>query len=84
MTGDLANIAPVRSLPDGQIGCSPVQPLARKYICSRLTQITFINAAVSSHWGAYRDRHERGAGCDGREGSADERCWRGRRSRVVL
>ena len=44
MTGDLANIAPVRSLPDGQIGCSPVQPFSQKYICSRFTQITFTTA----------------------------------------
>jgi len=34
--------------------------------------------------GAYRDRHERGAGCGGRGGAADERHPSGRRSRVVL
>src|SRR6202043_323722 len=34
--------------------------------------------------GAFRDRHERGTGCGGRGGVADERHSSGRRSRVVL
>ncbi len=34
--------------------------------------------------GAARDRHERGAGCGGREGALDEQRRCGRRSRVVL
>src|ERR1700687_2810652 len=45
----------------------PVQSHLQKYFRSRLTQITSISAAVSSHRGAYRDRHGRGAGCGGRE-----------------
>jgi len=39
---------------------------SEKYFRSHLTQITFRTLAVSSHRGAYRDRHERGAGCGGR------------------
>jgi hypothetical protein len=43
-----------------------VQSRLQKYFRSRLTQITCISLAVSSHMRAYRDRHGRGAGCDGR------------------
>jgi hypothetical protein len=46
--------------------CLPVQPRLQKYFHSLLTQITCISPAVPSHRGAARDRHERGAGCDGR------------------
>src|SRR5947208_2929316 len=57
-------------LPDGQItSCFPkwlVQPLLQKYFVSRLTQISCISPAVSSHRGAIARRHERGAGCGGR------------------
>jgi hypothetical protein len=45
----------------------PVQSCLQKYFRSRLTQITSISPAVPPHRGAYRDRHERGAGCGGRE-----------------
>src|ERR1700751_1520206 len=34
--------------------------------------------------GAFRERHERGAGGGGRGGALDGRCQRGRRRRVVL
>jgi hypothetical protein len=44
----------------------PVQSPFKKYSRSLLTQITHISIAVPSHRGAARDRHERGAGCDGR------------------
>ena len=43
-----------------------VQSPIKKYFRSFLTQITCISLAVPSHRGAARDRHERGAGCDGR------------------
>ena len=39
----------------------------QKYFRSLPTQITCISLTVPSHRGAARDRHERGAGCDGRE-----------------
>jgi hypothetical protein len=58
-------------LPDGQISsCFPkwsVQPLLQKYFASRLTQISSLSRTVSSHRGAIARRHERGAGCGGRE-----------------
>jgi hypothetical protein len=44
-----------------------VQCFSQKYSGSLLTQITSISATVSPHRGAYRDRHGREAGCDGRE-----------------
>ena len=43
---------------------SPV--LSAKYFCSRLTQIKSISPPSRPKQGAYRDRHGRGAGCDGR------------------
>jgi hypothetical protein len=49
-----------------------VQSLAQKYFYSLLTQITSISAAVPPHRGAYRDRHGREAGCDGRGCVTDE------------
>ena len=52
----------------------PVQSHLQKYSFRRFTQIKTITRPVSSHRGAARDRHERGTGCGGREGSADERC----------
>jgi hypothetical protein len=55
-----------RDLPDGQITDLPVQPLLQKDSGFRLTQITSISVAVPPRRGAYRDRHGRGAGCDGR------------------
>jgi hypothetical protein len=45
---------------------NPVQPHLQKYFCSGFTQIRTISSAVSSHRGAYRDRHGRGMGCGGR------------------
>src|ERR1700722_19236233 len=50
-----------------------VQPLLQKYFRSLLKQITCLSHAVSSHRGAVRDRHGRGAGCGGRGMSKDER-----------
>jgi hypothetical protein len=61
-----------------------VQSHLQKYTASRLPQITSISPAVSSHRGAARDRHGRGAGCGGRGGAIDEQRLGGRRSRVVL
>src|ERR1700694_3247199 len=58
-----------RNLLNGINLIGPVQSCLKKYFCSGLTQITSISPAVSSPRGAYRDRHGRGAGCDGR-GSA--------------
>ena len=63
---------PLRSdVPDGQISWCfaklPVQPDLQKYFRFRLTQITSISLTVSSHRGAIARRHERGAGCGGRE-----------------
>ena len=59
-------------LPDGQISwCfakAPVQPLLQKYFCSRLTQISsLIRTVPSRQEGRIARRHERGAGCGGRE-----------------
>ena len=44
-----------------------VQCILQKYFHSLLTQITSTSTTVSPHRGAYRDRHGREAGCDGRE-----------------
>jgi len=55
-----------RCEPGGQISGWPVQPFAQKYSSSRFAQIKTITHAVLFHRGAARDRHERGAGCDGR------------------
>jgi len=61
----------VRVQPVGQItSCFPkwpVQPLLQKYFVSGLTQISCISQSSRPTRGAYRDRHERGAGCGGRE-----------------
>ena len=60
------------SLPDGQIseiacrGELSVQPLREKYSAFAVGQIISTNSPVSSHRGAARDRHGRGAGCGGR------------------
>jgi len=62
-----------------------VQSHFKKYSVSDLTQIKTINLAIPSHMrGVSRSSRTLGTGCGGRESSADERCWRGRRSRVVL
>ena len=65
----LKQINPI--LPDGQISScfagAPVQPLLQKYFRSRLTRIKSISVTVPSHRGAIARRHERGAGCGGRE-----------------
>ena len=53
-------------LPDGQITDFPVQPRLQKYFRIRLTRIKSISVTVSSHRGAIARRHERGAGCGGR------------------
>jgi hypothetical protein len=71
-------------LPDRLFGKVPVQPHLQKYIPSRFPQIKSITRAVSSQARGDRDRHERGAGCGGRGGAADEQHGSGRRSRVVL
>src|SRR5258708_39071148 len=44
----------------------PVQSSLQKEICSHPLQITSTTRPVSSHRGAYRDRHGRGAACGGR------------------
>ena len=64
--GPTASTADRSAVPDGQISELAVQSHLRKYFRFRLTQITFISAAVPSHRGAYRDRHGRGVGCGGR------------------
>jgi hypothetical protein len=47
-------------MPDEQITPNRVQPLAQKYSCFHLTQITGVFSAVPRpQRGAYRDRHER-------------------------
>jgi hypothetical protein len=53
----------------GQITDLPVQPHFQKYFPSRLTQIISLSRASRPGRGAYRDRHERGMGCGGREGA---------------
>src|SRR5438128_1454114 len=59
------------NLPDGQItSCLPkwlVQPLLQKYFCFPPRQISSLIRTVSSQGGAIARRHERGAGCGGRE-----------------
>jgi hypothetical protein len=65
----MAICATPRDLPDGQINGPidlPVQPLSEKYFASRFGRNSFIDSAVHSTQGAYRDRHGRGVGCDGR------------------
>jgi len=48
-------------LPDGRFASLPVQPLLQKYFVSRLTQITSISPAVSSHMrGVSRSSRTRG------------------------
>jgi hypothetical protein len=43
-----------------------VQPVREKYSASGLTQITPLFPAILPNRGAFRDRHERRAGCGGR------------------
>jgi hypothetical protein len=62
----------------------PVQPHLQKDSAFPVGQINSIALPVSSHRGAARDRHGRGAGCGGRGGAIDEQHQSGRRSRVVL
>jgi hypothetical protein len=50
-------------------------PARENIATSLLTQITFTTLAVPSHAGAYRDRHGRGAECDGRGWRIDERAY---------
>ena len=59
-----------------------VQSHLQKYFRSRLTQIRFRSLAVSSHRGAYRDRHGRGMGCGGR--SSVRRAGQTARGRMAL
>jgi hypothetical protein len=67
------DVAHSAELPDGQISARRVQPLLQKYFCSLSTQITGLFHVVPAlSEGAYRDRHERGLGCGGREGAFDE------------
>jgi hypothetical protein len=61
----------------------PVQPHLQKDSAFAVGQIKSTTPAVSSHRGAARDRHGRGAGCGGRSGAIDEQRQGGRRSRVV-
>jgi len=62
-----------------------VQSHLQKHSVSGLTQIKTISLAIPSHMrGVSRSSRTLGTGCGGRQGSADERCWGGRRSRVVL
>jgi hypothetical protein len=65
-------LAYLTDLPDRLFRHFGVQSQLQKYIPSRLPQIKFRTRAVSSHRGAARDRHGRGAGCDGRGCAADE------------
>src|SRR6266852_2991093 len=54
-------------LPDGLFCKSPVQPHLQKYFRSRLTQIRCISKPSRPTEGRIARRHERGAGCGGRE-----------------
>jgi hypothetical protein len=59
----------VRAKPDLSSRISlflPVQSHSRKYFRFRLTQISSVMPPSRPTKGAYRDRHGRGAGCDGR------------------
>ena len=73
-------------LPDGQITQNPVKPARKKYSAfQKSTNQLYIFASSHPTRGADRDRHERAAGCGGREAvRRDERKRCGRRSRVVL
>src|SRR5258708_18464117 len=75
-------------LPDGQItSCfpkRPVQPLLQKYFCFGLTQIRCISKASCLKRGALRNVINAGRDAVDAGGACDERCRRGRRSRVVL
>jgi len=51
----------------------PVQSLTRKYFASVFRKCVVYSARPASARGAYRDRHEREAGCGGRNGACDER-----------
>jgi len=66
---DRTTASPDRStdLPDGQITDLAVQPLLQKYFGSRLTQIRCISKLSRPTEGRIARRHERGAGCGGRE-----------------
>ena len=57
----------LRDLPDGLSRNFCVQLPREKFSAFAVGQITFTNSPVSPHRGAARDRHERGAGCDGRK-----------------
>src|ERR1700739_3958951 len=61
-------------LPDRRASRKPVQPLLKKYFWFSEEANQFISFAVLSHRGAFRERHERGAGCGGRGGALDGRC----------
>jgi hypothetical protein len=45
-----------------------VQPVAQKYPAFRSARNTFMSPPFRPDRGAFRDRHERGAGCGGRGG----------------
>jgi hypothetical protein len=68
----------------GPIVDLPVQPLLQKYFGFLLTQITGLSSSSRPKRGAFRDRHEREAGCGGRFDAGDEQRESGRRSRVAL
>jgi hypothetical protein len=71
MRHELADFT-LAGLPDGQIsefgypGELAVQPFREKYSAFAVGQIISTSSPVSSHRGAARDRHGRGAGCGGR------------------
>jgi hypothetical protein len=76
---------PADACGHGPITDLPVQPLLQKYFGFLLTQITGLWSSSRPKRGAFRDRHEREAGCGGRGCAFDEqRSIRGRRGRVVL
>jgi hypothetical protein len=75
---DAARLATATDLPDGQILQIRVQPSLQKYSASPFGRNSFIDSSVPLLRGAFRDRHKRGAGCDGREGAIDEQRQRGR------
>jgi hypothetical protein len=60
---------------------NPVQPLREKYSASFFTQITCLIPAIPPERGAFRDRHERGLGCGGRDSVGREEVVAGRVSR---
>ena len=81
-------IVPADHCPPGKsVTCSIVDlssPITKNILLRGWVETAIHQANPVPERGAFRDRHGRGMGCDGRDGAFDERRQGGRRSRVVL